>query len=122
MIFEVCWILAVHVPAAMSTGWFSALPAAERTTRLLHSIYTFDCQQVLAVMLAQRLAEDPIRADALLDTENPERAHYLEFIIGRLAVREPRATPATDTNLGASLLTRITGKVRGLLATPRAST
>ena len=38
MIFEICWILAVHLPSNISTAWFSERPPEERLDQLLHSL------------------------------------------------------------------------------------
>jgi GT2 family glycosyltransferase len=120
MIFEVCWILAVHLPLATSSSWFTALPPAERTERLLQSMYTFQCQQVLAAMLAQRLADDPTRAEALLEPGNAERTHYLEFIVSRLGARDETTTPTPVGGLARPWLARMALKARRILAAQRA--
>jgi GT2 family glycosyltransferase len=80
MIFEICWILAVHLPQHMADTWFGELPLSQRIDQLLHSIYTYGCDRVLNVMLLQGLAENEPAALQLLETNDPSRIKYLEFI------------------------------------------
>ncbi len=81
MIFEICWCLAMHLPQAVPI-----LEAAspQIIQRLLYSIYTFGCDQVLVVMLLQQLFLNPQKALDLLQSSNPNRLHYLEFIESHL--------------------------------------
>jgi len=86
MIFEICWCLAVHLPNHINDAkWFEQEPLDRRIEQLLYSIYTFDCEQVLAVMLLQRLHENLSQALEMLQPNNPVRAKYLKFIQERLA-------------------------------------
>ncbi len=80
MVFELCWILAVHLPIALenSTG-------TEFVDRLLHSIYTYKCERVLSVMLALGLQTDESKALALLNPDDSERAVYIEHIQRQLS-------------------------------------
>jgi glycosyltransferase involved in cell wall biosynthesis len=122
MIFEICWILAVYLPQCTSTEWFTALAPADRTDRLLHSMYTFRCEAVLAAMLAQRLADDPRRAEALLRPDDPERARYLEFIARRLELEAPPALRRAERSLRGPLLWRFGNRARRLCAGKHART
>jgi glycosyltransferase involved in cell wall biosynthesis len=89
MIFEICWILAVHLPNHVSDPSFlNEIPLEDRIGRLLHSIYTYRVDRVLNVMLIQRLHEDDEQALSLLKTDNPVRRKYLEFISDKLAEGE----------------------------------
>ena len=91
MIFEICWCLAVHLPETIATDWFEELPADRRVDQLLHSIYTFDLDRVLTVMLLQRLSERPDMALQLLEPDDPCRHQYLEFIQNTLARQSAQA-------------------------------
>lgn len=85
MIFEICWCLAVHLPRNVTDRQlFGDQPIEQQIDQLLHSIYTFGCDRVLAVMMLQLWAH-PERAERLLDPQDPLRARYLEFILQRLA-------------------------------------
>jgi len=118
MIFEICWILAVHLPRSTTTSWFTALSPAERTDRLLHSIHTFRCETVLETMLAQRLSENPCRAVALLHPDDPERARYLGFITRRLDAEGRPGIAAPDGGIGGRWLRWIAMKGRRLRRAP----
>src|SRR5262249_26494793 len=122
MIFEICWILAVHLPHCTSTAWFTALPPTERTSRLLHSIYTFGCDVILAAMLAQRLANNASRAEALLRVDAPERALYLDFISRRLDLDTRLTTMPADKPLEGPLLSRLGARAQRLWSTRGART
>jgi glycosyltransferase involved in cell wall biosynthesis len=82
MVFELCWILAVHLPNAFAPGH---APEVEFLERMLNSIYTYGCDRILNVLLAQSLYMDIPRALALLDPGHPERAVYMEHIQQQLA-------------------------------------
>ncbi|MFN8644859.1 MAG: glycosyltransferase [Candidatus Binatia bacterium] len=95
MVFEICWCLAVHLPAALAErGWAAAVPAATRVDQLLQSLYAFGCERALAVMLLERLGERADAAVALLDPADPRRARYLEVIQEILAAPPPAAPDA----------------------------
>ncbi len=80
MVFELCWILAIHLPIALGNS-----TDTEFVDRLLHSIYTYQCERVLSVMLAQGLQADESKALALLNPDDSERAVYIEHIQRRLS-------------------------------------
>lgn len=92
MIFEICWILAVHLPQHIADAWFGESPLSQRVDQLLHSIYTYNCDRVLNVMLLQRLAENEPAALQLLEASDPSRAEYLAFIVRQLAFETPCQT------------------------------
>jgi glycosyltransferase involved in cell wall biosynthesis len=80
MVFEICWILAVHLPLAASSPWFQQASWEVRTRQLLNSIYTYGCEGVLNVMLLQELHKNHSLALQLLEAENPVRLEYLDAI------------------------------------------
>lgn len=84
MIFEICWTLAVHLPQHLATPWFAGLDPGVGVERLLYSIHTLDCDRVLAVLLANRVADDRGAALAWLAPGDTRRAACLEFIAGRV--------------------------------------
>ncbi len=90
MVFEICWCLAVHLPTHVAdTKWFSQLPENRRVEQLLHSIYTFGCDRVLSVMLAQNLADNLQRALQLLEPDNCARQAYLAYIREHVQTNSP---------------------------------
>jgi glycosyltransferase involved in cell wall biosynthesis len=102
MVFELCWILAVHLPTAV----LIEQPAQEKfLDQLLHSIYTYQCDRVLSVMLAQGLHADASRALALLEPLNPERTVYLEYIQRQLS--KPEVVDANTITTPRFLLSRL---------------
>jgi hypothetical protein len=105
MTFEILWCLAVHLPQHLSDP---ALPRRgsreERVERLLHSIYTYDTDRALSVMLLEGLHENPEKAADLLNPSNPVRAKYLDFIQHKLAYSE--IVPAAPQAPLASRITR----------------
>ena len=84
MIFEICWCLAVHLPQHFADQRFLREPAERRISQLLHSIYTYDFDRVLSVMLVQNLHENMEQALSLLERDNPQRRAYLEFITSQI--------------------------------------
>jgi len=81
MVFEICWILAVHLPqAAPGLGLFDPEAAAQGLNKLLHSIHVFGMDRLLSVMLLQRLSDNPALARQLLEADDPMRSRYLEYI------------------------------------------
>ncbi len=92
MIFEICWCLAVHLPShCADIEWYGKEADEKRLSQLLHSIYTYGNEQVLAVMLLEKLYENSERALALLDTNTPRRQVYLTMIHQQMA-KSPVAT------------------------------
>jgi hypothetical protein len=80
MIFEICWILAVHLPAAIQTDWFQAKDPTIRFDQLLNSIYVFDCEKILTLMLLLNLSQNQKLALDLLRPDNPLRLNYIDYI------------------------------------------
>jgi hypothetical protein len=110
MIFEICWILAVHLPQQMADeAWFSTLPLARRMDQLLHSIYTYECDRVLIGMLLQNLTDHLDQALDLLAPENAMRQQYLAFIAEQLRTHNSRgeAQQSQTTQLGQKVVRKI---------------
>lgn len=80
MIFEICWILAIHLPQQISGSWFQQVPLDERVDQILHSIYVYGADRVLATMLLQKPNEDTQAAMCLLDPNDLVRIKYLDYI------------------------------------------
>lgn len=81
MIFEICWILAVHLPDFITGSAFYEKTAPEiRIEQLLHSIYTYNCDRVLNVMLLLDLNNDHQHAMNLLNPADPEREMLIKYI------------------------------------------
>lgn len=97
MVFEILWCLAVNLPEHLQDRDFiDRAPQDWWVEELLHSIYAFDSDRVLSVMLLQRLHENPMAALHMLEAGNPTREKYLEFIRRRLAEAEANA-PKSQT-------------------------
>jgi hypothetical protein len=95
MIFEICWILAMHLPSYIQDPEFlaSTLPA-DHIDQLLHSIYVYGAERVLSVMLLQNLHQNDQQAMQLLEPGDPTRARYLEFILqSKTTQAGPEAAP-----------------------------
>lgn len=82
MIFEILWIFAVHIPQAFDASGICAADA----DLLLHSLHTFEAEtgaaagRVLTGMLLQQLHRRPDLAQQLLETANPIRQVYLQYL------------------------------------------
>jgi glycosyltransferase involved in cell wall biosynthesis len=89
MIFELCWILARHLPvqAAQPGQPLPVLP-------LLNSIYVYGFERVLAGLLVERIDQRLDKALELLQPGNPAREDYLAFIRAGLLRSAASAAPA----------------------------
>lgn len=97
MVFEICWILAVHLPKHLADPEFLPyIQEAGRVDLLLHSIYAFGMEHVLSVLLLEDLQGNPDRALKLLIPDEPTRTRYLAFI-------EERLTAAPESTVGYDL-------------------
>jgi glycosyltransferase involved in cell wall biosynthesis len=111
MLFEICWILAVHLPAyPLDRPTSSRPPLEKRIDLLLHSIYTAQCDRVLSVMLLQRLRDHLDEALQLLEPEDPAHAIYLETIHQQIG-NEPPTVSARRSPVIARLRTLI-GRIK----------
>ena len=85
MIFEICWCLAVHLPVDVEDEQFyNDFPIPHRIDQLLNSVYTYECDRVLSVMLLYKLHENPEEAINLLEPGNEVREEYMQFIFNRI--------------------------------------
>jgi glycosyltransferase involved in cell wall biosynthesis len=98
MVFEICWCLAVHLPAAAGRGWLGAA-TPNRLEVMLHSLYTFGCERVLTMLMAYDVARDEALAEDLLEPADPRRAVLLAFIAERLADGGGAGAPAAAGSL-----------------------
>jgi GT2 family glycosyltransferase len=101
MLFEICWILAVHLPDYGLDQPIAGQPLLDkRIDLLLHSIYTAGCERVLSIMLLQKLHDHPDQALQLLDPGDLARQKYLEYI-QKVIQASPQATPGSPpTTIG----------------------
>ena len=115
MIFEICWILAVHLPEHIAEArFFDQQPLETRIDQLLNSIYVYDMERVLSVMLLQGLNNNFEGAIQLLDRDNPVRARYMQFILDTL-VRHDDARPGSPS-ANKSVIDRSLGKLKVYLS------
>ena len=101
MIFEICWILAMHLPLSTTKHMGNTSPqlTSELLERLLHSIYTYDFDRVLTLLFLQDISKDLERATALLNLDNPHRVQYIGFIHEQLDCRNKMSiVPASKKN------------------------
>jgi|GEM_PF-1047311 len=118
MIFEICWILAVHLPQHIADTWFGELALSRRVDQLLHSIYTYDCDRVLNVMLANGLSNNERLALQLLAPDDPTRLTYLEFIgrhVGKPGEPNHNLIQRIEYSIGAglpNLISRLRAKIQ----------
>jgi glycosyltransferase involved in cell wall biosynthesis len=115
MIFEICWCLAMHLPEHLLNWKLGTNSNAPTVDELLYSIYTFNMERVLSVMLLERLNENKAQALDLLTSNNPVRATYLAFIQRELSKAQPNSPfmqSERRMNLMHRLLLRIREKVQ----------
>lgn len=85
MLFELCWLLSVHLPRQTRSGWFQSYAPARQVEQLLHSIYTNGLDRVLVVMLLNMSHQDESSVLQLLEADDPRRVEYLAYIRDHLA-------------------------------------
>lgn len=111
MIFEICWILAVHLPLhTAGHAFLQEQPLEKRIQQLLHSIYVFGMDRILNVLLLQRLHEHPELALQLLEKDDPARNVYLEFIEKALELNKGISNPKAQQRSRSTFLDRILQK------------
>ena len=108
MVYEMCWCLAVHLPRCVRV---LAPPLAEggsQMSRLLRSIYTYQADKVLSVLLSMDLAgNEPLALD-LLDAQNPVRLECITYIKNDVLLAQQEPPPRTFSS-------RVRRRVRNLL-------
>lgn len=110
MVYEICWVLAVHLPRYLRSPEFWDAGEARRTDQLLRSIHVYGCDRVLLAMIGQIHHGPPGGEERLLDPADPARKRYLEEVRRiREADRDPVAGPL-------SLRRRLGGLARRLFA------
>ena len=88
MIFEICWILAMHLPNYIQDQeFFEGQLLADHIDQLLHSIYVYGAERVLSIMLLQNLHQNAQQAMQLLEPSNSTRTRYIEFILDCITAR-----------------------------------
>lgn len=113
MIFEICWILAVHLPHHFNQPAFTnQVTPQKRLDQLLHSISVFGMERVLNGLLVQEVSRDAALAERLLAPGDPQRETYLDYIRQRLAQAEPPPAPTPPPPAG--LLRRAYRRARSL--------
>jgi len=93
MVYEICWVLAVHVMPHLGRPGFWEPGEGRRAEQLLRSIHVYGCDKVLWAMTAH-VQQGPPGADLrLLDPQDPARLVYLAEVERTLAAGEPGAVP-----------------------------
>lgn len=106
MVFEICWVMAVHVPRYVARPGFWDAGRERRACQLLRSVHVYGCDGVLWNMMLH-VVSGPAGADlALLDPSDPVRRLFLDEIAHTLA-RAHRDRPVP-------FKTRLRQSLRGL--------
>lgn len=117
MVFEICWCLAVHLPKHRADSrWYDRERPERRVSQWLHSIYTYGNEQVLAVMLLEKLAENPVDALELLEMESARRQIYLEQIRRHISEKAAADLSPTENQASAQLMSKVRRLVSTLLS------
>lgn len=112
MVFEVCWILATHVPGYLEASFWERGEGA-RARNLLRSVHVYGCDKVLWAMTAHIHQGPPGAGERLLDPADPARLVYLEEIEEVLRLTEaPAASPAPPAAPPPGLARRILAALR----------
>jgi hypothetical protein len=112
MIFEICWCLSIHLSDAATSPLLSGINPSLRVDQLLNSIYTYDCDRVLSVMLLENIADDLAEALDLLDPKNPIRAKYIRYIVEQLEQRPEAEFDVAPQS--RSLIARVMRRLRSV--------
>jgi glycosyltransferase involved in cell wall biosynthesis len=112
MVYEICWILAVHLPQSTAKPWFKDGGTGPRTRQLLHSLYTYGMERVLNVMLMAGLAQDEQVALEWLGPDHPGRQECLAYIQEGLARSSASDLPLSTTDRLYFGLKRRLGRMR----------
>ena len=115
MIFELCWILAVHLPQALKTDWFEAKDQFLRSDQLLHSIYVYGFDRILTLMLLHSISEKPEFALNILKPDHPFRKSCLDFIQKQLATNSGSDKILMRQKNSFSLISNLASRFRGRL-------
>jgi glycosyltransferase involved in cell wall biosynthesis len=95
MVYEICWLLAVHLPRYLEGADFWGPGEGRRAEQLLRSIHVYGCDKVLWAMMAHIHQGPPGAELRLLDPANEARRVYLaevERIVGESRPARPSAT------------------------------
>lgn len=115
MIFEICWILAMHLPDDSRQHWSTLSTSPEKhIEQLLNSIYTYGCDRVLNVLLLQRLVVNQEHALALLSPENAERLEFMKYIHSVIEAPEPAGQDRNLPPLPARIKMTVMRRIRKL--------
>ena len=112
MVYEICWVLAVHVSGYLGSAPFWQPGEARRAEQLLRSIHVYGCDKVLWAMTAH-IQQGPPGADLrLLDPQDPARHVYLAEVERILATTELPAAPPPQPR---GMLVRAARRLRSAL-------
>jgi len=91
MIYEICWVLATHLPLYLKQDWFWQPGSEQRAQQLQRSIYVYGCDAVLWGMLAHIHFGPPDSQLQLLQPDNASRQFYLDEIRRTIMPSQPSA-------------------------------
>ena len=114
MVFEICWCLAMHLPTCLQALKPPLNTGNGQVSRLLHSIYTYRADAVLATLLALGIANDETMALELLIPRHPVRLECIDYINSVLDEQTVLSPPSLSLRLGRRLrnyLGRLTTKI-----------
>jgi hypothetical protein len=107
MVYEICWVMAVHLPRYLEEPWFWSAGSERRAEQLLRSVFVYGCDAVLWGLWGAIHHGPEGAEDRLLDADDPTRALYLAEI--RRILEKGETEPARAGRPGgvASLLRRM---------------
>lgn len=91
MVYEICWVLAAHLPAYLAAGGFWERGEGRRAEQLLRSVHVYGCDKALWAMMAHIHQGPSGSALRLLDPKDPARGVYLAEVERFLRTTRPPA-------------------------------
>jgi len=110
MYFEICWILARHLPILSRCDKIN-LSGDLKLLQLLHSLHAGGAEKVIVGLMSLEIHEDDFLAEQLLEKDNQLRIRLVEYIAETL--RKHQENPLSLENVSLkSLLNEIYLRIR----------
>ncbi len=93
MVYEICWVLAVHLPGYLSSAGFWDRGEGRRAEQLLRSVHVYGCDKVLWAMMTHAHQGPRGSALRLLEPDDPSRSVYMDEVRQVLERETPEAAP-----------------------------